>query len=382
VCALARWCWSVASRKKLGLIVNPIAGMGGRVGLKGTDGKDILEKAIGLGATPVSPTRAVEALRRITPIKNDIELMTYPHDMGETEARECAFHPLVIGSITKGSTTPADTKNAANEMLKLAVDLILFAGGDGTARDICEAVDEKVVVLGIPAGVKIHSSAFAVHPMTAGDLALRYLRGELTAVREAEVMDIDEQAFREDRLYAKLHGYLRIPYEETLVQGAKAGSFSEESAMEEIASDVVENMEPDCIYVFGPGTTTKAIVEKLGLKKTLLGVDVVYREELVASDVNERQLLELIEGRKAKIVVTVIGGQGFIFGRGSQQISPDVIRRVGRENVVVVATPNKLASLMGRPLLIDTGDQELDKIMVGYIRVITGYRMRAMYIVR
>ena len=372
----------MTSTRKLGLIVNPIAGMGGRVGLKGTDGRDILEKAIGLGAVPVSPTRAVEALGRIAPIKDDIELITYPYDMGEDEARDCGFDPLIIGSITKGSTTSADTRNAAKDILNLAVDLILFAGGDGTARDICEAVDEKVVVLGIPAGVKVHSGTFAINPIAAGDLALKYLQGEPTAIREAEVIDVDEQAFREDRLFTKLFGYLRVPYEETLVQGVKSGSVSEEFAVEAIASDVVENMERDCIYIFGPGTTTKAIFEKLGLKKTLLGVDVVYKGELVASDVNEKQLVEMIEGRKARIVVAVIGGQGFIFGRGSQQISPDVIRRVGREKVLVVATPSKLASLRGRPLLVDTGDREVDKMMAGYIQVIIGYRMRATYVVR
>jgi len=371
------------SKKKLGLIVNPIAGMGGRVGLKGTDGQEILDMARKLGALPTSPARAVEALRRMITIKDSIELLTYPYEMGEDEARECAFDRTVLGSITKGSTTSTDTRNAARDMMSAGVDLLLFAGGDGTAKDIYEAVGDKVPVLGIPAGVKIHSAVFSINPRSAGDLAVMYVRGEATSLREAEVMDINEQAFRENRLSSKLFGYLKVPYEQSMVQATKAGSsVDDEAAAEEIASDFVENMQDDCIYVLGPGTTTRAIMKELGLGKTLLGVDLVYNGKLVASDVNERQLSELIRGKKAKIVVSVIGGQGFIFGRGSQQISPDVIRTVGRENIVIIATPNKLLSLRGRPLLVDTGDSEVDRMMAGYIQVITGYKRRSVYPVK
>lgn len=370
----------VAPRKRLGLIVNPIAGMGGKVGLKGTDGQDTLERAIQLGASPVSPKRAVEALRRIAQLGDTIELLTYPNEMGEQEARECSFQPTVIGPISRVHTNSSDTKNAAKEMLRLPVDLLLFAGGDGTARDICEAVDEKVTVLGIPAGVKMHSGVFAINPERAGELAAMYLRGEITRTHEAEVMDIDEQAFREDRIQARLYGYLRVPLEESYVQSSKAGSTLEDAyASEAIASDFIENMQPDCAYIFGPGTTTRTIVTKMGLRKTLLGVDVIYNGRLLASDVNEKQLLELTQDKKTKIVVTVIGQQGFIFGRGSQQISPDVIRRVGNDNVMIVATPNKLASLRRKPILVDTGDKDVDETIAGYVQVITGYRTKAVH---
>jgi len=371
------------SKKRLGLIVNPIAGMGGRVGLKGTDGQEILDMARKLGAVPTSPARAVEALRQIISIKDSIELLTYPYEMGEDEARECKFDPALLGSITKGNTTSADTRNAARDMMSAGVGLILFAGGDGTARDIYEAVGDKVPVLGIPTGVKIHSAVFSINPRSAGELAVMYLRGEATNLREAEVMDIDEQAFRENQLSAKLLGYLKVPYEQSMVQATKAGSsVDDEVAAEGIADDFVENMQDDCIYILGPGTTTRAITKELGLKKTLLGVDLVYNGKLIASDVNEKQLLELIQGKKAKIVMTVIGGQGFIFGRGSQQISPDILRTVRRENIVIIATPNKLLSLRGRPLLLDTGDSEVDRMMAGYIQVITGYRRRSVYPVK
>lgn len=366
--------------KKLGLVVNPIAGMGGRVGLKGSNGLEIIERARELGAVKTAPGRTVEALRKLATLKDHIMLITYPHDMGEEEARECGFEPTVIGNITKDETTADDTKRAAREMLDLGVDLILFSGGDGTARDIYEAIDGEVPVLGIPAGVKIYSGVYAINPVSAGELAATYLREGPVTVRESEVMDIDEEAFRDDRVSARLYGYLKVPFEGTLVQNPKEGSsYQEEFVLEAIAQDVVDDMEDDAVYIIGPGSTTRPIVEKLGLEKTLLGVDVVEGGELLSSDANEARLLELIEGRKAKIIVTVIGGQGFIFGRGNQQISPGVIRMVGKENILVVATPEKLASLKGRPLLLDTGERELDVELSGYVKVITGYRQRVVY---
>ena len=368
-------------KRKLGFIVNPIAGMGGRVGLKGSDSAEILEKAKELGAEPESPTRAVEALKRISRIKDNIELITYPYEMGENEAKECEFSPTVIGSIKRGTTTSEDTKNAAKGMLDLQVDLLLFAGGDGTARDIYDAISNKIPVLGIPTGVKIHSAVYATSPQHAGDLVTMYLGGKSSGIRlcEAEVMDIDEQAFRENRLSARLYGYLKIPYERNLVQSAKAGSVAtEEAAIEAIACDVINSMQDDSLYIIGTGTTTKGIMEKLGLKNTLLGVDAVCKKELVGSDLNETQLLKLIEGTKTKIIVTIIGGQGYIFGRGNQQISSKVIKDVGKENIMVVSTMNKILSLEGSPLLVDTGDNEVNKMLTGYIKVITGLNERIM----
>jgi len=365
--------------KKLGLIVNPIAGIGGRVGLKGSDGAEIQRKALELGAVPQSLNRAIEALERVTPLKDHLEIITYPSEMGEDAAKECGFDPIVVGSIRKGETTAEDTKNAAKEMLRLDVDLLLFAGGDGTARDIYDAIGEEMTVLGIPAGVKIHSAVFGISPRSAGDLAVLYLRGRC-GVREAEVMDVDEEAIRRGMVSVKLYGYLRVPFEKRLVQGIKTPSGSgDKEAMEAIASDVAGRMKDDYLYIIGPGTTTRAITSKLRLNKTLVGVDVVLRGKLVDTDVNEAQLLELLEKHKAKIIVTPIGGQGYIFGRGNQQISPEVIKKVGRDNIVVVATPEKISSLRGRPFLVDTGDRAVDKILSGYIRVTTGYDEEIIY---
>jgi len=285
----------------------------------------------------------------------------------------------VVGSIRKGKTTAEDTKNAAREMQRIGVNLLLFAGGDGTARDIHDAIGEEVPVLGIPTGVKMHSAVFAVNPRSAGDLAVLYLRGKC-GVREAEVMDVDEEALRDGIVSAKLYGYLRIPFQKRLVQGLKTPSGGgEKEAMAAIACEIVDGMKGDYLYIIGPGTTTRAIMTKLGLNKTLIGVDVVLKGRLVGADVNENQLLKLLEQRDAKIIITPIGGQGYIFGRGNQQISPDVIRKVGRNNIIVAATPEKINSLRGRPFLVDTGDRAVDKMLSGYIRVITGYNEHVIY---
>jgi len=366
-------------KQRLGLIINPIAGIGGRVGLKGSDGAEIQQRALELGAVPQSQTRAIQALKRIKPV-DDLEVITYPDEMGEDAARACRFEPTVIGSITPGETTPEDTRNAAREMLRLNANLLLFAGGDGTARDIYNAIGNDLPVLGIPAGVKIHSAVFGTNPLSAGDLAALYLQGKASILREAEVMDIDEEASRQGIVSAKLYGYLKVPFQRRLLQGLKTPSSpGEQAAMTAIAAHVVSNMEDGWLYIIGPGTTTRAITSRLGLAKTLIGVDVVARGELVATDVNESQLLELIEGRKARIVVAPIGGQGCIFGRGNQQISPKVIEKVGGNNVIVVSTTGKIHSLRGRPLWVDTGDQEVDRMLGGYVQVVTGYDERIMY---
>lgn len=360
-------------KRRLGLIVNPVAGIGGRVGLKGSDGAEIQKKALELGAVPQSLNRATQALERIKSIE-DLELITYPSEMGEDAARACGFEPTVIGSIKQGETTSQDSKNAAQEMQRSKVDLLLFAGGDGTARDIYSAIGEGLPVLGIPAGVKIHSAVFATSPLSAGDLAVSYLQGRVSSLKEAEVMDVDEEAFRQGIVAAKLYGYLKIPFRRRLVQSLKIASSPEEKAsLEAIACDIVDRMGDDSLYIIGPGTTTRAITSKLGLNKTLIGVDVVFKGQLVATDVNESQLLNLLEGRKAKIIVTPIGGQGCIFGRGNQQISPEVIKKVGKEHIIVVSTPEKINSLGGRPLWVDTGDRAVDRMLSGYVRVVTGY---------
>ena len=367
-------------KKKLGLIVNPVAGLGGRVGLKGSDGAEIQLRALALGAVPQATGRAAQALARLVPVADQLELITYPGEMGEAAALAGGLPPTVIGAIQPGRTTADDTRRAAGEMLALAVDLLLFAGGDGTARDVCRAVGQALPALGIPAGVKIHSAVYATSPRSAGDLAALYLQGRVTGRREAEVIDVDEDAVRHGAITPRLYGYLAIPFQRDLVQNRKAPSGpGEAAAMEAIACQVVDGMEPGRLYILGPGTTTRAIATRLGLAKTLIGVDVVLDGCLLAADVNEAQLLALLPGRPAQIVVTPIGGQGHLFGRGNQQISPAVIRAVGRENVTVVSTPHKVHALEGRPFLVDSGDPAVDRLLSSYVRVVTGYGEQIVY---
>ena len=367
---------------KLGLIVNPIAGMGGSVGLKGTDGRKVIRQARTLGAVPRAPARATATLEELVRVGAEFELLTCAGAMGEASALACHLTPTVVYRPASIETTAQDTRRAAREMRKLAVDLILFAGGDGTARDVHEAVGGDVPALGIPAGVKIHSAVFAVSPRAAGDLLAGFLRGRIGTMREAEVMDVDEAAYRRGQLATRLFGYLRVPYDPQLVQGAKVRSRSDDTAAEELARSVVARMDRETLYVVGPGTTTRRITTLMGLESTLLGVDVILDGQVLALDVAERDLLRIVRDHpRARIIVTPIGGQGFLFGRGNQQISGRVVRAVGIQNVIVVATPGKLASLGGRPFLVDTDDEELNRTLAGFIAVTTGDRQEAIYAV-
>ena len=367
-------------RHQIGLIINPIAGMGGRVGLKGTDGPQILKAAREMGATPESYRRASQALESLAGLKDDVHVLTYPEGMGENLLRAAGLDLTVLGSITADATSAEDTRQAAREMRDSGVALLLFVGGDGTARDIYKAIGNTLPVLGIPAGVKMHSAVFGTTPRNAGELAVRFLQGKAVGTREAEVMDIDEIAFREERVSAKLFGYLQVPFERKLLQSVKAGRIGdEESLVRAIALDVINAMEPDCHYIVGPGTTTREIMRVLNLPHTLLGVDVVLDRSLVANDVSERRLLEIIKGTSARIVVSIIGGQGYLFGRGNQQISDRVIQEVGKQGIIVIATKTKVFALNDSPLLVDTGNDTVNQMLSGYIHVTTGQKEKLVY---
>jgi len=362
-----------SSVKTVGFIVNPIAGMGGAVGLKGTDGKKILERAIILGAKSIAPARAKFFLSELRTVKERIRLIVGAGKMGEDEAQNYGFAFTVLGKRRK-KTTAEDTVEVANGIVDTGANLLIFCGGDGTARDILNAVDTKLPVLGVPTGVKMYSAVFAVGPRAAVRIAMEFLWQKLP-LRETEVMDVDEDAFRGGRLSAKLYGYMLTPYEPSLIQGAKMASLMTESELRNqaaIAIYVIEEMKTDVVYIVGPGTTTRTIADLLDEKKTLLGVDLFCNKKLIAKDVNEKQILKKIKGRNAQIIVTPIGGQGFIFGRGNLQISPEVIQQVSRDNIVVIATEDKLRKL--KKLRVDTGDPNLDNSLRGDFKVITNYK--------
>ena len=364
---------------KIGLIVNPVAGMGGSVGLKGTDGRDILDRAKVLGARPLAPERALRALRRLAAAAPETALIAAAGSMGGDVATEAGLAVTLLAG-RPGATTAADTRAVAQELRTRGVALILFAGGDGTARDILDAVGVAVPMLGIPSGVKMHSAVFAISPEAAGQLAASIAgdHGGRIGTREAEIMDIDEEAMRTGRVSARLHGYGRVPFERHLVQSAKAGGIAEDAALDGVCREIAEEMRPGVVYILGPGTTTQRILRHLGLDGTLLGVDAVRDGKVLGLDLAGEQVAALVRGRPAQIIVSVIGGQGYVFGRGNQQIGPDVIRAVGRENIIVVATQRKLASLEGGRLLVDSGDRALDEQLQGYIRVRTAPGQSAM----
>ena len=368
-------------KKSLGFLINPIAGLGGRVGLKGSDGPDVVDQALSLGAVPESPQRAGYALAQLEEIKDRISVFTYGGAMGEEELQKLGFQAKVVGSPASSRTNAQDTMTAARLLKEAGVDLILFAGGDGTARNIAEAIGDSVPVIGIPAGVKIHSAVYATNAKNAGLAARDYLEGNVEDVCLAEVMDIDEDLFRQGRLSAKLYGYMKVPESGAYMQHTKSPASSERDELMGVVGHILNKMEDDILYIVGPGSTTKAILDEMSLEGTLLGVDVVKNGKLIAADVAESHLWEFVQNpeQQVKIIVTIIGGQGNLFGRGNQQISPRIIRRVGKKNILVAATGAKLTALYGEPLLVDTGDPELDRELSGYIEVIKGFNHTAVY---
>lgn len=383
---------------KLGLIINPIAGLGGSVALKGSD--DMAMHALALGAEPKANTRAQIALRVLQPYKNDIRVYTVSGQMGEQSALALGFDVELSYQSKDEQTQAHDTEQAVEALLAQQVDIILFAGGDGTARNIATAVEnfalkkgsQQVPVLGIPAGCKIHSGVYAITPKAAGRVVEMMVTKQLVTLTEGDVMDIDESLFRQGIVKAKRFGEMQIPSELRYVQAVKSGGKeSNELVLQDIAEDIMEKMREhhDSLFVIGSGSTTAFLMSELNLENTLLGVDLVQDEALVASDVSESQLWQqLIRAQKTQqivhLVITLIGGQGHIFGRGNQQLSSRVIRYIiaqsgGKENISIIATKAKLTALENRPLISDTGDDELDQLLSGFMPIITGFKDQVLY---
>lgn len=357
--------------KKLGLIINPIAGMGGTVGLKGTD--NMVEEAIKRGAVPKCRERVEKALEELLDIKALFHIYTYGGEMGGDLVKEMGFTYKLLKK-ENSNVSREDTISLAKQLIDEKVDMILFAGGDGTARDIYESVGTDMVSLGIPAGVKIHSPVYAKNPRKTGELTKLYLQEKVKKVKEVEVLDIDEERYRRNIVNTKLYGYLTIPFEKDYVQNRKTGTpLSELAVQESIAHEIIENMEEDTYYLIGAGTTTRGIMQMLNLDNTLIGIDLIYNKTLIKNDLSESEILKYIEGKKTKLIITITGGQGYLLGRGNQQLTPQIIKIIGKENIIIVCTKNKLASLKGEPLLVDTSDSELDNHLSGYYKVITSY---------
>lgn len=365
---------------RIGLLINPLAGLGGQAGLKGSDG--VAEQALAMGIEPRATARVRTALEQLLPLRERLHWLAAPGPMGTDLLRQMGFAVDTVGQLDGPQTSAEDTRRLALQLHQQGIDLLLFAGGDGTARDICAALPAGQLVLGIPAGVKIHSGVYAVNPRAAGELVAMLASGELVRLSEAEVRDIDEQAFRQGQVRTRHFGELAVPSEGRFVQQVKQGGREVETlVLDDIAAWLQELQAPDSYWILGPGSTTLGLLEAMGLQGTLLGVDLLCDGQLLATDVSEPQLWKLMQQHSGDwhILVTAIGGQGHILGRGNQQISPRILRRVGLDNLQVVATKTKLRSLDGRPFLVDSGDSQLDQQLTGLRRVLSGYREEMLY---
>lgn len=367
----------------IGLIVNPLAGLGGSLALKGSD--DLPQSALLAGATEDMARSQLRAQRALAPLihcADAVRFVCWGGAMGQVVLDSLGLQFEVAGSSQSDRSSADDTRNAASAMAGKGVDIIVFVGGDGTARDIFDVLGDTFPVLGIPAGVKMHSGVFAVSPEAAGELLVELVKGGLVGLSPQEVRDIDERAFRENVVKSRFYGEMLVPAEGRFLQHTKIGGVeNSELAAADIAAWIVEVMDDDCTYIIGPGSTTAAIMAQLGLQNTLLGVDVIRAGQVLLSDASEMQLLELLRETQnpAKIIVTVIGGQGHVFGRGNQQISAAVIKTVGLENIQIVAAKSKISALQGRPLLLDTNDPALDGALSGYKSIVTGYQDTILY---
>lgn len=374
----------------LGLIINPYAGAGGPIALKGSDE---LPPAVRAGVQEqaeqgLSPAQQrvrvmLEALQACGADPGRLRLITIPGELGEVVLTQAGLAHEVLPLACARPSGAADTQAAARALQAAGVDLLLFAGGDGTARDICATLGLALPVLGIPAGVKMHSGVFAINPQAAAELLAELLAGHWVTLDVAEVRDIDEQEVRAGRVRARHYGEMRVPVAARYLQQVKcSGREVEELAVAEIAAGLVEALAPGQTYAFGPGTTVAAVMQALGLPNTLLGFDLVRDGELLQADADAAGLLAAADGGELTVVITPTGGQGSLIGRGNQQLSPALLRRLGRERVRVLATHGKLEALASRPLRLDTGDAALDAAWSGLWEITTGYQQQVLYAVQ
>lgn len=352
----------------VGFVLNPIAGMGGRVGLKGTDEK--VAEARARGAEPRAPQRAERALSELAERLPDADISTWGDPMGEQEARAAGYDPEVLGAPAGEETGSGDTQEGVEAFVDAGVDLVLFVGGDGTAADVAEALEgTDTPMLGIPAGVKVYSSVFAVSPEDAAYIVASYERTE-----RREVMDIDEDEYREGEVNPELRAVAQVPVAEAMQSSKQLGGGTVEALAEGVANDI--RAEPGKTYVLGPGSTVGTVKAELDFQGSSIGVDVWRDGEVVVKDATEEEILDAL-GEENVIVVSPIGGQGFVFGRGNPQLSPAVIRQC---DVTIVASRAKLDGVS--VLRADTDDPELDEELQGWWKVRVGkYETRMMKLV-
>jgi predicted polyphosphate/ATP-dependent NAD kinase len=350
----------------LGVIINPIAGMGGVVALHGTDGGAAVAAEV-LGAERIAARRARRTLERIAAKVPGIRVLAPRGEMGSAVTTKVGLATDIVTE-PASPTTAGDTAEAARAMIACGVELIVFAGGDGTAYDVAAVVGARVPVIGVPTGVKMHSGVFGTSPEATADAVVGYVGGH-RATRERDVLELDVPSGGQPAL----HATVIVPDQPRLVQPAKAtAGADDDSDLDGLAAVIVEEMEVGRPYIVGPGTTTARVMRTLGLSPSLRGVDLIRDRRLVVADATEAEILELLStGGPATILLGVIGGQGYLLGRGNQPISPRVVARVGRDDIIVMAGATKLAGLHPPVLQVDVGIDEPMPVFQGYIRVRT-----------
>jgi predicted polyphosphate/ATP-dependent NAD kinase len=371
---------------KVGLVVNPWAGVGGTVALKGSDGPEIRALAVAKGAVQHANDKTMLMLQAFKQSVHEADQVYWycgPAQMGEqvlqssgVTADQMTVQPIKLPAQTEAS----DTVHTVRWLVSQNIDLLVFAGGDGTARNICDVIGGRLPVLGIPAGVKIHSGVFAVTPHAAGEVLAGLINGDITELHEEEVRDIDEAAFRENRVVSKHFGDMNVPVSGEFMQHVKVGGFENEAlVLSDIADWLVENLDRETVYFIGSGKTTATLMAHLNAPNTLLGIDAYLNGQVIKQDCTEQDILDIQQHYPVCFILSIIGGQGHILGRGNAQISPAVLRNIEKSQLWLIGTKAKLKSLAGRPLLVDTSDPELDKKWAGLMPVITGYNDQVIY---
>ena len=352
----------------LGFVVNPVSGIGGTVGLKGSDG--VVDEARGLGGNARAIPRVEQLLAAHPMCFSGFRVFTWAGAMGGGLLGSHGIDAAIIGE-PPSVTSSEDTRAAVDAFVARRIDLIVFVGGDGTARDVVSRA-RGTPVIGLPAGVKMHSGVFVRSPARLAEILARIRDGGLVAARDAEIRDLDEKALRDGVVRSRFYADAKVPDLGDYLQHTKIGGVEDETlAQADIAAFVADEIrQSSSKFVLGPGSTVGTIKTELGCPGTLLGFDLFDASGCLETNLAERRLLEI---GHFVAVVSFTRGQGALLGRGNLELSIDVLERLQREDLWVVGTRKKLASLDGRPLLVDSGSPAIDQRFSGLIEVIAGF---------
>jgi len=364
-----------ASLVTVGFLINPIAGLGGRVGLHGTDDQNA-ELALAKGAQPLSTERALRAIKLLLPFKENFSFITVEGEMGSDvlDILGIEYVPLKTSNsrALRGRTCGEDTHDAVQAMVDLGAEIILFAGGDGTARDIYSVVGAKLPLIGIPAGVKMRSGVFATYPENAAQILIDYVSNSGTKKEFTEILDAVESCKSQGEISSEFFGLAMTINSKSLLQNPKLANSNYEDGLLELVAELAQGLSQDTLYLFGPGRTTNLILNLSGFSGSLIGVDALYNGVLVGDDLSELEILNLLEKYpKSFLFLGVIGGQGFLLGRGNQQLSYQVLEKISEDNIYIIAGSKKLSGIFPNRLFVDLGEEVRGSFLNGYRHVHT-----------